>query len=34
MRLTILAAFMFESSMIFTLTDYAMKSPKRHGKFN
>ena len=28
-----LAAFMFESSMIFTLTDYAMKSPKRHGAF-
>lgn len=24
---------MFESSAIFTLTDYAMKSPKRHGAF-
>lgn len=24
-------AFMFESGMTFTLSDYAMKSPKRHG---
>jgi homogentisate 1,2-dioxygenase len=25
---------MFESSVIFTLTDYAMKTPKRHGAFS
>ena len=23
-------AFMFESSMMFTITDFAMKSPKKH----
>ena len=27
-------AFMFESSMIFKLSDYAMKSPKRHGAYS
>lgn len=32
--LIILPAFMFESSMMFGITDYAMKSEKRHGSWS